>query len=687
MSPVVINWNREEEFVKFILHNIVKCESVEQLLKYMAAIGYSETKHYDRFIVFFHLKLDLKFKSIEEAIYIIKNIFDSESKTDSGLRWVRQFSEESEVKLLLVPDWGPCKTLIKLIKERKTELIKKRNKEIEDKKNKTPPQPISVAQRRSPSPPRNRQVSPPPPKPTVVPVPPKPPAEITSVVNTRKDSTHSTNSSPSFFANLFARLRRNNASKKEETKEQNLPPPSQLSLQQIEEINKSINQIQETQKQLEQAINQQAQSLPSDNQLNPKFALSKEAVAEIKFLQQQPELYQYYQQMQKCFNEAFMFANLVSQGGASIEETSRIAKYLEKSNELLGDIPLASLIISQVKSSVSAISKAKTKGQQANFSDIVFTADPIVSSLLAEKIARRFVITRELNDQHQIIKVKDSLSRENLGRIAELKKYFKDKSSKFLKKIDQDIERGFFGKELSNGQKLAILDFDKSAQFIFKQGISQDSKSLTDEDPNKSEKIAGEIVSNALKLPLKYYQEQASSIATSPSTNQASDQQIKELQEQFAQYKIQQDLEKQQSEQKIKDLNTKIAELEKKREDDRQNLEKNHQQISEIFKKTLKIQDHQDKIKQLIKIAELAPDLEIAVGDGEQQQVMKLGDIVEKSQTQTQILEQNIGKALSQISSKLEELDKNKNDQPTSSPAMNLKVESSRGFKSCCVVM
>jgi hypothetical protein len=102
--------------------------------------------------------------------------------------------------------------------------------------------------------------------------------------------------------------------------------------------------------------------------------------------------------MQKCFNEAFLFATIVSQGGVSIEEQSRVAKSLENISSLVGDIAFASLIVNQFKYGASAISKAKTKGQQGNFSDMVFTSDPIESSLLAERIARRLTTSRELNE-------------------------------------------------------------------------------------------------------------------------------------------------------------------------------------------------------------------------------------------------------------------------------------------------
>jgi len=100
--------------------------------------------------------------------------------------------------------------------------------------------------------------------------------------------------------------------------------------------------------------------------INPRFIISPQDLAEIKYIQNNPELNEYYCRMQKCFNEAFLFATIVSQGGVSIEEQSRIVNSLKNISSALSDIPFASLILNQVKYGASEISKAKTKGQQGN---------------------------------------------------------------------------------------------------------------------------------------------------------------------------------------------------------------------------------------------------------------------------------------------------------------------------------
>lgn len=472
---------------------------------------------------------------------------------------------------------------------------------------------------------------------------------------------------PSNYFTLFSRVKlfRFNFfnSQKIKTTQPSQLPSSQISQQQITEIEQSIKQLKINQEELKNSINHQLQPLPSSQHLNPKFALSQEDVTEIKFIQKTPELNEYYQRMQKCFNEAFLFASIVSQGGASIEETSQIVKYLEKSNELLGDIPFASLIISQVKSTASQISKAKTKGQQANLSDLVFTADPVTSSLLAEKIARRFVITRQLSEQDKINTAMASLSRKNQGRIAELKKHFKEKFSKYLDKIDPNIQRGFFGKELNNAQQLAILDFDKSVQFIFDQGIGQDIKSLPEEDQDKSKKIAEEIVSQTLKLPVKYYQDQGVIQPDQQINNQFSTQPLDaktpELQELVKRIE---EIE-QQKNHEIEKLKIEIAQLKEGQKKDGENIA--------IMK------DDHEKLGKLIDIAKIAPDLEITIGKGSQAMVMKLGDIIKNHDKNPQEKDLKIiTEAFAQISSQIEELQA-KTNQPSLPSSKQIRKTSS----------
>ena len=206
--------------------------------------------------------------------------------------------------------------------------------------------------------------------------------------------------------------------------------------------------------------------------------------------------------MQKCFDEGFMFANMVSHGEITIEEKSKILNYLEKSQEFLGDIPFAILIISQIKNATSQILKAKTIGKQANFSDLVPNSSQIEANLFAEKIARYLIIARESSTQpNEKISTchEESLSLQNQNRLDKIKEYIKENAKEILAKFDKDISRGFFGNDFSTSQRMAILDFQKACEIIFEIGIPDEIKALPHGD-SRSEKIIKQLVEDTLTL-------------------------------------------------------------------------------------------------------------------------------------------------------------------------------------------
>ena len=95
------------------------------------------------------------------------------------------------------------------------------------------------------------------------------------------------------------------------------------------------------------------------------------------------------------------------------------------------------------------------------------------------------------------------------------------------------------------------------------------------------------------------------------------------------------------------------AQINQQQQDDRQRIEQQFQtqqeerkkyqdQISKLLQETKEIQTNQDKLKKLGEIADIAPNLEITIGNGSQAKTMKLGDIMDN-------LEQNLGAILSQI--------------------------------------
>ncbi len=444
--------------------------------------------------------------------------------------------------------------------------------------------------------------------------------------------------------------------------------------------------------------------------INPRFIISTQDLAEIKYIQNNPELNDYYMRMQKCFNEAFLFSTIVSQGAVSIEEQSRIVNSLENISSLVGDIPFASLIVNQFKYGASEISKAKTKGQQGNFSDMVVTSDSIESSLLAERIARRFTASRELNEQARNQIIANASEIKDQGRMQKIKTYLVAGARKYLTRISPNLERGFLGEELSPTNQLALSDFEKAVEFIFNKGISPEIKGNLDEI-NRHQQIAKEIVSKAIELEAKDYnqdkqalgldplvqvtpitsttqitQEVNSSIIATTSTSEIEvsivnllptpAQMMEMMKQSFAgqlaselsEFKKQQEEEtKNRIEELQQQHQRQIDELNQQRQDDRQRTEqqfqtqqeerKKHQdQISKLLQETQEIQTNQDKLKKLTEIADFAPDLEITIGKGYQATTMKLGDLMKDQKNKTNNLEQNLGAVFSQIQNRLEDL-------------------------------
>jgi hypothetical protein len=392
---------------------------------------------------------------------------------------------------------------------------------------------------------------------------------------------------------------------------------------------------------------------------------------EIKYIQNNPELNEYYCRMQKCFNEAFLFATIVSQGGTAIEEQSRVAKSLENISSLVSDIPFASLIVNQFKYGASEISKAKTKGQQGNFSDMVFTSDPIESSLLAERIARRFTTSRELNEQagNQIIANASEI--KDKGRIEKMKIYLKDQAEKLAKYlgVDKNLQKGFLGEELTPTNQLALSDFAKAVEFIFNEGISPEIKSNIDET-DRHQEIAKEIVSKAIELEVKDFkrdyqtasdnritqptQKESSPIVATTSTSEIEVSIVnlgptpEELMAKFAEI-----------EQRLEAKDSEIATL-RRRVEERENtigeIATLRRRVEERENTIGEIQTNQEKLKKLTEIADFAPDLEITIGVGSQAKIMKLGDIMKDQKNKTSNLEQNLGDVFSQIQNRLEDL-------------------------------
>lgn len=282
---------------------------------------------------------------------------------------------------------------------------------------------------------------------------------------------------------------------------------NELKDEQLEIIKDLIAESQLKLNDLKEAINLQ---LSNSNQeqlvINPKFMMNKFELHEINFIKSNKDLNEYYNRIQKCFNEAFTFATIISKGGIVLEE-DKFSSGLQKISDLIGDIPFASLILSQIKSATVSLSKAKVRGQQVNFNNIILTSDLAESSIISELIARRFTISRQLSDD-ETTKI-TSNNNHNIQSIRSnhlnnFKNYLKEKAAKYIGKIDQNIKKGLtIDNDLSQNQLLAISDFEKAADIIINNDLTGKFATITD-DKSRFESISDEIVSQTLDLPIKF---------------------------------------------------------------------------------------------------------------------------------------------------------------------------------------
>ncbi len=287
-----------------------------------------------------------------------------------------------------------------------------------------------------------------------------------------------------------------------------------------------------------------------------------EDLEEIKYIQSNFELNQYYIRMHKCFNEAFLYSVLESQESSKIEEQSGVVNYLEVIANLICDIPFASLIINQIKHESSVISRINASGQEANFGDIFLTENPISSSLLAERIARRFTIVRELNEEEKNQIIANSAITRQEAQLHEIKTCFAEEAQKYLTKLDLNLEGNFLGKELSLSNRLAITDFEKAIKVIFNENISAKIEDKI-EEKERHQIIADNIVYKSIGLEIiNYNPDNKAQNISQPANTGIESLTLVAIEKLEAKFKI---IEKQQEElRKDEEANkTKIGELTK----------------------------------------------------------------------------------------------------------------------------
>ncbi len=253
------------------------------------------------------------------------------------------------------------------------------------------------------------------------------------------------------------------------------PQPEQSTLEQ--QITKLQLQHQKAEEEIARISNQQLSSKspfsPSPSTIDPKFTKTKADIAEQEHIKSKPHLLQYYNIIQKTFNEAFLFSNILSQGGVVLSQGA-VARSLGAMATLAGDIPFASVILSIAQSATDSFTSAKRAGKYTNISDLNPNSDPIDSALLVEELARRFTITNAA-------KIESIAAGRGAAELSDIRQFIsrvKEDTKAQIAKQDPAMARGLFGTEKTSAELLAYKDSRTALEYIL-NGQLQDKSSRT----------------------------------------------------------------------------------------------------------------------------------------------------------------------------------------------------------------
>ena len=244
--------------------------------------------------------------------------------------------------------------------------------------------------------------------------------------------------------------------------------------------------------------------------IDGKCKFTAEDKAEMAHIGDSEALIEYYQVVQKSFNEVFNAANMISSGEIEIEASSDSSDILNALAGLASPIPFASTILTAAAALSDQYSQAKKIGQFSNISDLNPTSSPVNAALFSEKIARRLAVTNE----EEIIeakakensatkpspKIKDiSDVIERVKKVAQnIKNTVQDKASK----MDSAASRGFFGEDFSTTQLLAIENSASAIEYVMNQDQAEinqtKAKAATVIDDVKQTALIDRIVSKAM---------------------------------------------------------------------------------------------------------------------------------------------------------------------------------------------
>ncbi len=244
-----------------------------------------------------------------------------------------------------------------------------------------------------------------------------------------------------------------------------------------QQITKLQQQHQKAEAEIARISSQQSSStsqfLSSPPTIDPKFTKTRADIAEQEHIKSKPHLLQYYNIIQKTFNEAFLFSNILSQGGVVLSQGA-VARSLGAMATLAGDIPFASVILSIAQSATDSFTSAKRAGKYTNISDLNPNSDPIDSALLVEELARRFTITNAA-------KIESIAAGRGAAELSDIRQFIsrvKEDTKAQIAKQDPAMARGLFGTEKTSAELLAYKDSRTALEYIL-NGQLQDKSSRT----------------------------------------------------------------------------------------------------------------------------------------------------------------------------------------------------------------
>ena len=203
--------------------------------------------------------------------------------------------------------------------------------------------------------------------------------------------------------------------------------------------------------------------------VDSRVTQSLQECAEDDFIFASARLQEYYQFVQKCFNESFLAVVVMGTGKFKVDVSSMAMDGLSM---IAGSLPVASGIFSAVLMGVEKVSEAREVAKYANLGRLNPSADPLVSRNLSVKIARTLTLQYHSEIEGEVF-VKEK------SRFTRMKRWFVES----VRRVDEKLARGVFGENLSGGQFVA-LDHSRLALSAVMHMRDDELHSITSSESN-----------------------------------------------------------------------------------------------------------------------------------------------------------------------------------------------------------